>query len=215
MPTCRKCHVLVGKLAKQCFACGLDWNGDEEKILGSISWHRYGLEIDGLVHADFCETDEGERYIEYRSIGTRIDNPDFAIESQPILSSKIRDGRFANLDQILTLSNGDDFTFDNDGRWFTSKPVERIGVIHSTWDGSIDGLITREEAEKIATKYGRKLGLTAFEIQFSELCDRDGEPKWFVPLMFTDQESDWIGGPPCAFVHVDAKTGVPDHTPSL
>lgn len=215
MPTCHRCHILVGKLARQCFACGLSWHSNPQQIRGSISWQRYGLDIDRLVHADFCETDQSERYIEYRPVGTPVGNPDFAIASQPLLSTEIRNGCFSNLEEILKLSNGDDFAFDDDGRWFTSRPIERIGALDDTWHGSIDGLITQEEAERIATKYGRKLGLASFEIQFAELCDRHGEPKWFVPLMFTDQESNWIGGPPCALVHVNAKTGVPEHTPSL
>ncbi len=83
------------------------------------------------------------------------------------------------------------------------------------WLGSTDCLISREDAENIATRYGRELGLAPFEIKFAKLLDRDGEPIWFVPLMFTEDVPDWIGLPDCAYVHVHAQTGVPESIPSL
>jgi hypothetical protein len=83
------------------------------------------------------------------------------------------------------------------------------------WTGPHDGLLSQMEAERIATQYGRQLRLAPFIIDFAELLNRDGEPKWFVPLFFTDLDSEFIGLPSCAYVHVHARTGVPESIQSL
>jgi hypothetical protein len=83
------------------------------------------------------------------------------------------------------------------------------------WAGPTDGLLSQAEAERIAAQYGKQLRLAPFRIDFAELLDRDGEPKWFVPLFFTDSDSELVGLPTCAFVHVHARTGVPESIQSL
>lgn len=206
MSICRYCHSRLGERARQCLACGWIWHNPNEPKHAVINWKRFGLEAEGTLVIDLCETESGERYFEYRQTGNPIENSDFVIETESITTTDLQKWRFTGLETHLRLSNGDSFWFDEVGYWQTHSVLKRMGFIDRSWVGSTDGLLTEESAILNAIAYGKRLGIAQFHIDYARLLNQHGRPIWFVPLSFDDDDS-MLMLFDCVFVYVDATTG--------
>ena len=212
MAVCKFCHIQIGDRAQQCFACGWDWHSEGNPVQrGVIDWARYGLDQDITCVAVLCETESGDRYMEYRSPTCENDNCDFVIESLPQHSQTIRETNFVGIEHHLVLSDGERFWFDDFGQWQTNSKSKRVGWIDRTWNESTDGFISQEAAIELATAYGRSLGILPFHVEYANLINNLGKPEWAIPLFFNDLDL----GDSCVFVSVDARTGTATHIQNM
>lgn len=126
-------------LAKQCFACGMDWhNPASPKQLkpADPNWNPFGILKDLVYVVELCQKPNGQRYVKYRAVDGGTPDPHRVFESEPAPGWQFIEWGYYEYSKHLRLTTGERFGFEAHGIWLTEAEMKYMS---HRWRGLATG----------------------------------------------------------------------------